>query len=141
MKKTDLISVWIIEDDEDDRGLIAEAFGESFLQVTTLAFESAVVAAEILQKCIPAQFPLIIVTDFNMPRMTGFEFIDLLHKDNKYNGIIKVVLSTACLPADQQKCMDSGADAYLKKPANYGDLITVTATILALLKRTKTLYR
>jgi CheY-like chemotaxis protein len=107
MEKNSFISVWIIEDDDDDRNLIAEAFGESLLHVITVSFASATAAIDFLKKCVPAEFPSIIVTDFNMPRMNGYEFIDHLKKDSQYKGIKKVVLSTACLPVDQKKCMDS----------------------------------
>jgi CheY-like chemotaxis protein len=68
MKRNKVISVWIIEDDDDDRNLIAEAFGESLLQVIILPFPSATEAIAFLQNCRPAELPRIIVTDFNMPR-------------------------------------------------------------------------
>jgi CheY-like chemotaxis protein len=134
MKRKKVISVWIIEDDDDDRNLIAEAFGESLLQVIILPFPSATEAIVFLQNCRPAELPRIIVTDFNMPRMNGFEFINHLQKDTKYKEIKKIVLSTACLPADQQKCIDNGADAYIKKPFTYGELVSVTGGILSLLR-------
>jgi CheY-like chemotaxis protein len=66
--------------------------------------------------------------------MNGFEFIDHLHKDSKYRQIKKVVLSTGCLAADQKKCIDNGADAYIKKPFTYGELVSVTGGILSLLR-------
>ncbi|MES2329062.1 MAG: response regulator [Bacteroidota bacterium] len=132
MRTPDFISVWIIEDDADDRDLIAAAFEESQHRVGTFCLNNALSAIDFLKKCTPAELPNILVTDFNMPLMNGYQLLNVLDSDSKYRYIKKVVLSTACLPEDQRKCLEKGADAYITKPSRYGELVEVANKILLL---------
>lgn len=58
----------------------------------------------------------LVMTDLNMPVMSGFELIDIMYKRNDLNLIPIVVISTegSALRIDELK--DRGVKGYLRKP-------------------------
>jgi two-component system chemotaxis response regulator CheY len=58
----------------------------------------------------------LVMTDLNMPVMSGFELIDIMHKRNDLNLIPIVVISTegSALRIDELK--SRGVKGYLRKP-------------------------
>ena len=59
--------------------------------------------------------PAIIVSDIEMPTMTGYEFCKAVKQDSNYEDPL-VLLSTLSDPLDIIKGLDAGADNYVTKP-------------------------
>ena len=62
------------------------------------------------------QPPAIIVSDIEMPNMTGYEFCKAVKQDHDLKKIPFVLLSTLSDPLDIIKGLDAGADNYVTKP-------------------------
>ena len=62
------------------------------------------------------QAPAIIVSDIEMPTMTGYEFCKAVKQDSELRKIPFVLLSTLSDPLDIIKGLDAGADNYVTKP-------------------------
>ena len=62
------------------------------------------------------QPPAIIVSDIEMPNMTGYEFCKAVKQDSELKKIPFVLLSTLSDPLDIIKGLDAGADNYVTKP-------------------------
>ena len=62
------------------------------------------------------QAPAIIVSDIEMPMMTGYEFCKAVKQDSELRKIPFVLLSTLSDPLDIIKGLDAGADNYVTKP-------------------------
>lgn len=78
----------VIEDDEDDREMLANVFSE-------LAFENEVVFFADGEKALKyleddSIYPFIILSDINLPRLDGFELRKMVHTNQG--------LSTKCIP-------------------------------------------
>ena len=71
------------------------------------------------------QFPVpnIILTDIKMPRMGGFEFLQWLRKHPECSVIPTIVMSSSAQETDVRKAYQLGANAYIRKPSNLGDLV------------------
>lgn len=67
------------------------------------------------QEC-AAQFPNVVLLDWNMPVMNGFDFLKKLRKLEGGKGP-KVIFCTSETDVKQiRKAMDAGADEYVMKP-------------------------
>jgi CheY-like chemotaxis protein len=70
----------------------------------------------------------LVITDIEMPEMTGFEFIRKLRDDPDLKKIPVIVISSRDDTADAVSC---GADDYVRKPVTAAELKEKTRTLLA----------
>ena len=56
-----------------------------------------------------------IVSDVEMPRMTGLELAANLRQDKQYENLPIILVTTLALPEDKRRGADAGANAYLTK--------------------------
>jgi DNA-binding response OmpR family regulator len=76
------------------------------------------------------QFDMILL-DMNLPKVTGMEFLKVIRGENYLMPIM--ILSADRLLEDRIKALESGADDYLVKPFDFGEVV---ARIEANLRRT-----
>jgi chemotaxis protein histidine kinase CheA len=57
----------------------------------------------------------LLMTDVQMPRMSGLELLSKVRGDERYTSIPAIVLSTLGSPEDKERAMQLGADGYLVK--------------------------
>lgn len=85
--------------------------------------------ADGLQK-LQAERPALVITDLNMPVMTGIEFIEKARADAAGSGIPIVMLTTESDPAMKQKGKEVGATGWMNKPFDADKLIAITKKLL-----------
>lgn len=64
--------------------------------------------------------PYLVTLDLNMPRMTGFEFLDEVRNDPALHRLVIFVLSSSDAPADVAHAYDNNIAGYIVKD-NLGD--------------------
>jgi len=62
--------------------------------------------------------PDIIITDLNLPKITGQKVIQVIKQDEVFKRIPIIVFTTSNLKRDIEKCYEYGANAYMYKPVN-----------------------
>ncbi|MFQ5560147.1 MAG: response regulator [Nitrospinota bacterium] len=67
--------------------------------------------------------PDIIVLDLNMPKFDGVEILEQISKDPLLKVIPSVILTTSNEKRDVLKCYELGANSYITKPSDLGQLI------------------
>ena len=73
--------------------------------------------------------PHMILSDFMMPEMNGFEFCEIVKKEEKRD--IKFILITSVTDVDNKvKCFEAGADDYITKPFNAQEVLARVKTHL-----------
>lgn len=82
----------------------------------------------------------LIISDLNMPRMNGIEFLSRLKKSVKYKNIPVVVLSTSKNPSDLKKCSEIGISGYFTKPTKYSEYSQKVASLLDYWGKSEALY-
>jgi CheY-like chemotaxis protein len=122
----------IAEDDVEDMELIMEAFASINDNLHILFFSEGRSALDWLMTCQPEQLPCLIILDYNMPEMTGAQVLKRLCSEEKFNGVPKVILSTASNKQFSLECTNYGADAYMIKPPTFGELINIAREMLDL---------
>ena len=64
----------------------------------------------------PAPVVRAVVTDLNMPRMSGFELIESIRRGDREPGMPIIVVSGDSDPGAPERARAAGADAYFSKP-------------------------
>jgi two-component system sensor histidine kinase and response regulator WspE len=70
----------------------------------------------------------LVVSDIDMPRMTGIEFVSLIKSHPKLNSLPVIIVSYKDREEDRIKGMEAGADYYLTK-SSFQDESFLTAVI------------
>ena len=76
------------------------------------------------------QIPDLIVSDVEMPVMSGYQLAVEIKKNEKYKQIKIIASSSDSVPGAAARAKDSGFDAYLSKPIIRKDLIRVIQTVI-----------
>lgn len=77
--------------------------------------------------------PKLILLDLKMPRVSGFDVLAWLQKENLFNGVPVVVLTSSNHDADVKRAYDLGAKSYLVKPVGFEALVELVKTLPSLL--------
>jgi two-component response regulator (ARR-A family) len=63
-----------------------------------------------------------IITDYCMPEMNGYELLKRVKESAELRGIPVVIMSSENSPARIRRCLDEGAEEFLIKPVRPSDL-------------------
>jgi len=75
--------------------------------------------------------PDAIVLDVMMPYMDGFAVLEALREDERTSTIPVVMLSAEATPGYAQRLVDAGAYAYLTKPLDVRQFMTIVDELVA----------
>jgi DNA-binding response OmpR family regulator len=112
------VTVLVADDDPD-----IIRFVEVNLRLEGFRVETARDGAQALEKALDLQ-PALVLLDVRMPLINGFDVCARLRADDR-GAAIPVILLTANLPvgADHQRAREVGADDFVVKPFDPGDLM------------------
>jgi DNA-binding NarL/FixJ family response regulator len=86
-------------------------------------------AEEAWQK-IEAETPDLIVSDVMMPQVNGYQFLQQLREDPRYQSIPVIFLTARGMTRDRIQGHESGCDAYLSKPFDPEELEAIVRNLL-----------
>lgn len=122
------LSVYLADDDADDRMLFEEALLEVSGNVKLITAKNGEQLMHVLDHETPS-VPHLIFLDLNMPVKNGFECLDQIKKDDKFNGIPVVIFSTSCQKEAIDEVYEKGADFYICKPDSFQKLKGLLNTV------------
>jgi CheY-like chemotaxis protein len=122
----------IVDDDQDDRGLIKDAFLENNADKDFVLLESADILLQFLKTATDLELPSLILLDLNMPGKDGREALKEIKKDPRCRHIPVIVFSTSSLDKDRIISYELGANCFLTKPSSYQEMIYLTDAIAKL---------
>lgn len=76
--------------------------------------------------------PDLIFLDLNMPIKNGYECLDEIRVNEKLKHIPIAIFSTSATADDIERTRQGGANAYIRKPANFETLKEVIALVLGM---------
>ncbi len=71
-----------------------------------------------------------IICDFQMPQMNGFELVETIRKNKALGHVPIVILTSMGMVGDNKTCRELGIKGYLTKPVKQNDLKTAIISIL-----------
>lgn len=112
------LNVLLIEDDEIDIEAVQRAFKEQKILNPIHVARDGVEGLEMMrgengQEKITS--PYLILLDINMPRMNGFEFLDVVRADPQLNKSIIFVLTTSSDDEDKMRAYERHVAGYIVK--------------------------
>lgn len=111
------LRVAIVEDNNIMRYMLRNFLKEHF---QVYAFDGGLAFFEWLDN---AQMPDLVLTDINMPEMSGFELTSHLKSSQVFKDVAVMVLSGLDDSQDRIKCLNLGAEDYIMKPFNPEELL------------------
>jgi DNA-binding response OmpR family regulator len=114
--------IMIIDDTVENLSLLNKLLSEQGYDVSLFP------KAELALHALEANVPEIILLDINMPGMSGFEFCNLLKKDEKYHDIPVVFLSAMQDIKDKLNAFQIGGVDYITKPFQFDEVLVRVET-------------
>src|SRR6478609_3578877 len=117
-------TIFIVDDDADDRKIILDAFSEKNTAFNYVFFENAISFLETLQSS--ETKPDLILLDLNMPGMLGLQVLKELRVSPQYATIPIIVLTTSVREKDKRSAYELGVSCFLQKPQSYAGFVQLS---------------
>ncbi len=120
-------SILIVEDSTTTSSLIKaviEDLGDFNIVEAPTGFDAL--------KLLPTQDFDLVVTDINMPDITGLELINFVRSNQRYSNIPLIIVTTQRSEEDKKRGMALGATAYVTKPFKSTELQDIVRKVLNL---------
>ncbi|XP_044415787.1 two-component response regulator ORR3 isoform X2 [Triticum aestivum] len=119
--------VLAVDDSLVDRVVISRLLRSSKYRVTTV--DSGKKALEVLS--LGRESVQLIITDYCMPEMTGYDLLKRVKESAELRGIPVVIMSSENSPARIRRCLDEGAEEFLIKPVRPSDVSRLCTRAIA----------
>ncbi|MDJ0599794.1 MAG: response regulator transcription factor [Crocosphaera sp.] len=116
----------LLVDDEPSVRESVQAYLEYSGDLTVKVASNAADAWKILEQSIPD----VIISDIMMPEIDGYQFLENLRNDSRFEGIPVIFLTARGMTSDRIKGYNSGCDAYLPKPFDPEELEAIVKNLL-----------
>lgn len=116
--------ILVVEDNEVNLELVTQLLEDDF-ELTTASDGAAGVAAATRVR------PDLILMDLSLPVMDGWEATRQLRKTPELRATPIIALSAHAAPADIERALEAGCDAYVTKPIDEDALVKAISTLLA----------
>jgi len=119
--------ILIVEDDEDDRQFIREAFEDDDLNCELVFATDGSLALDLL--ITSDRLPTLMLLDINMPRMNGFDLLERVRSSVRLRRLPVIMFSTSNSAETIASAYDRGANSFIPKPSNYLDFTRVLGEV------------
>jgi len=113
----------------DDEPGLREAV-QAYLEDEDFAVQVAASAEEawgLLEK----EPPDLVISDIMMPQVDGYQFLERLREDSRFNQLPVIFLTARGMTTDRIQGYEAGCDAYLPKPFEPDELVAIVKNLLS----------
>lgn len=111
--------ILIVDDDPDDLFFVRRLIAKATIPNDVVAFENPLGAVDHLEReCVNPNrlfIPCAIITDLNMPRQNGVDFIRWIRAHEQLRDIRVIMITDSANPADEARARDAGASDFARK--------------------------
>jgi CheY-like chemotaxis protein len=119
----------LADDDVDDREIFADVCADIDAGLELMLFKNGKMLLDFLETP-NTSAPAIVFLDINMPIKDGFECLNEIRSNTKFNELCIIVYSTSISTSDVTRAKKLGADGFLQKPCSYSKLKLAVQKIL-----------
>jgi CheY-like chemotaxis protein len=124
-------SILVIDDDPEDIALIQQAFTQLGCD-TVIFFPSAFEVIKYLKTLNEASLPKLLVTDYNLPTIDGFNLLSFIKRTPSFSSIKVVVITTAISLTEKSRLTDAGVTKIYIKPSSFKEYKKITEELISL---------
>ncbi|MFL5808486.1 MAG: response regulator [Flavisolibacter sp.] len=124
--------ILLVDDDEDDRLIIDEAFKEIGYEAEIKKFIGGKALLHYLAQVDPQLYPSLIVLDNTLPEMEAKELVQILKKNPQAKSIPVVIYTSFISPSKREELLAAGAYACIEKGAVMRDVVEVAKGLKSL---------
>ncbi len=132
MGQSQVHSVFIVDDDEDDRESIRDAFRENKHTHNYVFMQNGDELMGHFAETAAKKNPSLILLDLNMPGMNGRDVLKEIKKNEELKPIPVIVITTSSSVKDKEASYKLGANCFVTKPDSYQELVELTNSIARL---------
>lgn len=118
------LKLLVVDDEPALRRLLEFLLGRYGYQVTSVS------DGKMALDYLATETPDLIILDVMMPVFDGFDVLSIIRGSETMSSIPVVLLTARAQLADIQKGLNMGADAYLAKPFDPEDLLSVVQSLI-----------
>ena len=126
------INFLVVEDNELDAEKISRGFRRLSIANNLIVAANGFEALDLLRGSNGREKltePLVVILDIQMPRMGGFEFLQILRADPELNHLPVFVLSSSENRKDIETANRMMVSGYIVKPLKLGDVLSAIGTL------------
>jgi DNA-binding response OmpR family regulator len=126
------LEILLVEDNKGDIGLITEFFIDSGIRTNLHIAEDGEEAIRFLfgkDQFLGSLRPDIIILDWNLPKKDGSEVLKEIKEKSNLRSIPVIILTTSSAEKDMVRAYDLHANAYIVKPLDFDEFMTVIGSI------------
>ncbi len=110
------LSVLVVEDNEATIAVL-----EDYLGLRGCRVEIARAGLQAIES-LEGGLPDVVLMDIQLPGMDGLETIRRIRERSEFADLPIIALTALAMPGDRERCLEAGANAYLRKPIHLPDL-------------------
>ena len=127
----DALHILLADDDEDDRLFFKDAIEEVKVKTIVITVNDGVQLMDHLNKP-EIRLPNVVFLDLNMPRKGGMECLKEIRANRELKDITIAIYSTSASEKDIEETFVKGANVYIKKPNDFGELKRVLSEVISI---------
>lgn len=121
--------VFLADDDEDDQLLFNDVLKELSSSIELTVARDGEHLMKLLTQL--KQLPDILFLDLNMPLKNGFECLEEIKADKKFENLPVIIFSTSSQPSAIEHVYHYGAHLYVRKPNDFTNLKKIIHYVLS----------
>ena len=121
--------ILMVDDDADDCELVKEVLRKEKIENELICFSDSNKAIEYLKNT--AQKPFLILSDVNIPGMSGIEFRKKLHEDEelRHKSIPFIFFTTSAGPFAIKQAYEMNVQGFFEKPTSFTEVCNLIRRI------------
>jgi DNA-binding NtrC family response regulator len=118
-------SILVVDDDEDDRMIIDDAFKEISYESEVKKFINGKTLLTYLGNIDTSLYPSLIVLDNTLPELEAEDILSTLKSEDSYKSIPVVIYTTLLSPNKKQQLLSMGAYACFEKENTMREVVEI----------------
>lgn len=123
-------TVFLVDDDQDDRFFIRQAMEEAGAMVDIVEAENGLELLALIQNDGQASAALVLL-DMNMPKMNGLETISAIRSHPSISMVPIVMISTSSNPNLIESAYRAGVDTFIIKPSSFEGFTVLSQQLIS----------
>ncbi|MGB0086129.1 MAG: response regulator [Rhodomicrobiaceae bacterium] len=123
--------ILLVEDNPDDEELAIRALRKNNITNRIVVARDGVEALDLLfgnHEREPLK-PAVVLMDLKLPKLDGVETLERIRANEETRNLPVVMLTTSDQESDVVRSYESGVNSYVRKPIEFGELMTVSAQL------------